>query len=112
GLSESTTVVRRLADSLLASPAVVLDHALPPTPSLDSLLALSGAAQLADAAFARAEATARLRRAELRPALSAGLGLQRFGGNGDGFQVGPTLGVAISLPFTSAGGNRATREVT
>ncbi|MDV3295112.1 MAG: TolC family protein, partial [Brachybacterium paraconglomeratum] len=28
------------------------------------------------------------------------------------FQVGPTLGVALSLPFTSAGGNRATQQAT
>lgn len=108
---DSAVAVRPLADSIFAaSPSTLLDESLPPAPGLDSLIALSGAARLGSASLALAEAAARLRRAELRPALSAGLGVQRFGSEAGGFRVGPTLGFAVSLPFTSAGANRAARE--
>ncbi len=110
GASEEAASVRQLADSMLAaSPAAFLDGAVPPAPELDSLIALSGSARLAGATLARAEATAALRRASLRPALSAGLGVQRFE-KGQGHRIGPTLSLAVSLPFTGRGANRAIRE--
>ena len=109
--ADSVGPTRRLADSILTQrPGVLLLADLPPAPSIDSLVAASGALQLADASLAQAEADARLRRAELSPALSAAVGVQRFGGDAEGFDVGPILGFAVSLPFTAGGANRATRE--
>ena len=109
--ADSVGPIRRLADSILVQrPGVLLLAEVPPAPSIDSLVAASGALQLADASLAQAEADARLRRAELSPALSAAVGVQRFGGESENFDVGPTLGIAVSLPFTAGGANRATRE--
>src|SRR5690606_27452048 len=109
--ADSAGPTRRLADSILTQrPGVLLLADLPPAPSIDSLVAASGALQLADASLAQAEADARLRRAELSPALSAAVGVQRFGGDAEGFDVGPILGFAVSLPFTAGGAKRATRE--
>jgi cobalt-zinc-cadmium efflux system outer membrane protein len=111
GTGDSVQAISQLADSILARPtSLMIDAGLPPAPSLDSLIAISGVARLTGTFLTRAEAEARLRRAELRPTLSAGVGVQRFGRDGGSHHVGPTLGFAVSLPFTSAGANRATRD--
>ena len=112
GVGDSAERIRQLTDSLLGPrPRLgLIERELPPPPSVDSLVALSGSTRLARASLARAEAGARLRRAGLSPTLSAGLGLQRFGGRAEDFRVGPTLGIAVSLPFTARGANRAARE--
>ena len=80
---------------------------LPAAPDLDSLVAASGAAQMLAAQVAHADAARRLTAAEQRPQLSASLGAQRFGREGGGHTVGPTIGVAVSLPFTRSRANRA-----
>lgn len=81
--------------------------ALPPAPDLDSLVAASGAIQMLAAQVAHADAARRLAAAEQRPQLSASLGAQRFERDGGGHTVGPTVGFAVSLPFTRSRANRA-----
>jgi len=111
GSGDSARTLRALADSVLATaPSTVLDHLPSSPPQVDSLVARSAAARLAEAGAARAEATRRLRRAEAAPSLTTGLGVQRFGAEEGGFQVGPTVSLAVSLPFTAPGAARATRE--
>ena len=93
-----------LLDSLVAAGAV---PAWPPgAPSLDSLLAMAPGVRQADAALRRLEAERALAGAETRPRLRASLGAQ-LAGEGDGRGLGPVAGVAVSLPFTASGANRA-----
>ena len=99
----SPSVIRSAS---LAGGTDLVAMALPPAPSLDSLLALAGAVRAADAAVARAQAQQRLTRAEQRPVVTAGLGVQRFLDAQNRYVVGPTLGASVSLPFTAAGAVR------
>ena len=96
-----------LAERLIATAPDPFDSdTLPSPPSLDTLLARSGAARLADAAVERARAARALVAAEQRPRLTAELGIQRFQGE-NGARVGPTVGGSLSLPGTARRANRA-----
>lgn len=81
--------------------------ALPPAPSLDSLLAFAADVQQATAQVERAAAARRLVLANQRPLLSAAVGVQRVGGEGAGASIGPVFGASVSLPFTARRVNRA-----
>lgn len=83
---------------------------LPRAPDVDSLLAMSGAVRMTTARVTRADAARRLAAAEQRPQLSASVGAQRFERDNGGHTVGPTVGVAVSLPFTRSRANRAALE--
>ena len=97
-LVDSAVLVARSAGFMGALAA----SALPSAPSLDSLLALAADVQQATAQVGRAEAARRLLLANQRPALSASVGVQRIGPDGDrGPSVGPVLGASVSLPFTA-----------
>ena len=79
---------------------------LPSLPSLDSLVAQSDAARLAEVGAARTDAARALVLAEQRPQVSAYAGIQRIGQANNGPTLGPSLGVTVSLPFTAARSNR------
>ena len=79
---------------------------LPPAPDVDSLLAGSGLVALADAEVTQSAALRQLLIAMQRPQVSAGFGLQRVGAEGNG-DLGPTVGVSVSLPFTARRANAA-----
>ena len=79
---------------------------LPPAPDVDSLLAGSGLVALADAEVTQSAALRQLLIAMQRPQVSAGIGLQRVGAEGNG-DLGPTVGVSVSLPFTARRANAA-----
>ena len=99
-------VVAVALDTAAGGPFVgFLRGELPPAPDVDSLIARSGALELADALVARASASRRLLLATQRPQLVAGLGIQRLG-DADG-ELSPTAGVSITLPFTARRANRA-----
>jgi len=72
-------------------------------PDLDSLVAVSAPALLAEVAFDRATAARRLAGAERRVSVATSLGVRRFGERGQ-FDIGPTLGLSIALPFTAPAG--------
>jgi len=99
---EPATTDDALIDAAIAAETAMLMRGLvPASPSIDSLLQRSGAVRLAMLAVERAIAARRLLRTEQRPALSASLGVQRFGTDGGGHSLGPTLGITMSLPFTA-----------
>jgi cobalt-zinc-cadmium efflux system outer membrane protein len=79
---------------------------LPPPPDPDSILAVSGALALAEADIGRARALRRQTLAGRRTQVVGFLGAQRFPASDGGFTVGPSIGAAISLPFTAAGSTR------
>lgn len=79
---------------------------LPPAPDVDSLLTGSGLVALADAEVAQSAALRQLLIAMQRPQVSAGIGLQRVGAEGNG-ELGPTVGLSVSLPFTARRANAA-----
>lgn len=93
--------------ALAAAASAAGSALLPPSPELDSLLAHAGSVRLAEVRVERARASRLLLLAEQRPRLTAGVGLQRFAGDGGGSTLGPTLGGSITLPFTSRRGNQA-----
>jgi outer membrane protein TolC len=100
-----------LLDSVIARPDPRLfEEPLPPAPSVDSLIQSSPALHRSALAVRRAEAARSLAVVEQRPALSAGLGIQRFGEEAGGHAIGPTLELGLSLPFTSGRSNRLQRE--
>ncbi len=108
--SGGAPIVSALVDSALATPEPAPEQAtLPPAPSLDSLLALSGEFRLAEAAVERARAETVVLRAEQRPRIAASIGAQRRVEDGAS-TFGPTLGVSVSLPFTARAANRAAAE--
>lgn len=76
-------------------------------PTLDSLISISAALRLAEIEVRRARSTLQVVRAEQRPAIGASLGVQRFATEAGSFAVGPSAGVAISLPFTARRSTRA-----
>ena len=79
---------------------------LPTLPSLDSLIAQSEAARLAEVGAARTAAARALMIAEQRPQVSAYAGIQRIGQANNGPTLGPSFGVTVSMPFTAARSNR------
>lgn len=81
---------------------------LPTLPSLDSLLAQSDAARMADVVAARTEASRALVLVEQRRQVNAYTGIQRIGQANNGPTFGPSFGVTMSLPFTAAQRNRLT----
>ena len=93
--------------ALAAETAMLMQGAVPASPSVDSLLQRSGAIRLAALAVDRAAAARRLVGAEQRPALSASLGVQRVANDAGGHSIGPTIGVSMTLPFTARRGNEA-----
>lgn len=114
GLAEPTdSIVARLTDRLdwlgSRSPAALEAVSFPTVPDLDSLVAASAPVQLAGVGMRQAQAGLRLARAEQRTRIGASVGVQRFGDDAGGHQIGPTLGVSLSLPFTSSAGGALRR---
>lgn len=108
GLAGEEGEVGRILDSvLLRIPAVPAEAPLPPPPSRDSLLALSSAVRVLDAAVERARAALDAIRADQRPRLAASLGAQRTVGEDGGSVFGPVLGASVTLPFTAGRANEA-----
>jgi outer membrane protein TolC len=112
---EARARLEALADGFGGELGTVLDSlaavgalpAQPPgLPSRDSLLTIAPAVRRAGGELRRLEAEETMARAETRPRLRASLGAQ-LAGEGDGRGVGPVAGVAVSLPFTAGGANRA-----
>lgn len=95
-----------LDSAVAAGPSLRRADELPAAPDIDSLVALSGEVQLAEAALARTRAERRLTLAEQRPRLAAGAGAQLVG-DGDHRTIAPALSASVSLPFTAARANRA-----
>lgn len=79
---------------------------LPTLPSLDSLIAQSDVARLAEVGAARTDAARALVLADQRPQVSAYAGIQRIGQANNGPTLGPSFGVTVSMPFTAARSNR------
>jgi hypothetical protein len=112
---EARARLEALADGFGGELGTVLDSlaavgalpAQPPgLPSRDSLLTIAPAVRRAGGELRRREAEETMARAETRPRLRASLGAQ-LAGEGDGRGLGPVAGVAVSLPFTAGGANRA-----
>ena len=104
---EGATGVIALLGSLLATvPDPAEDTPLPPLPSPEALLEISGELRLADVAVERARTARALVLAEQRPRLSASLGAQRIVEDGDN-RFGPVLGASMTLPFGARRGNQA-----
>lgn len=76
------------------------------SPSVDSLIAVSGPIRVAEARGRIREAEVAAARAAARVRLTASAGLQRSVENGAG-RLGPAAGISVSLPFTAARANRA-----
>jgi cobalt-zinc-cadmium efflux system outer membrane protein len=107
-----TAEIDALVDSVLAMPDPVgAADAIPAPPSLDSLLALSGSIQVAEAAMERATARRARALADQRPRLSAAIGAQRRVEGGQS-SFGPVLSGSITLPFTAGRANRAGAEAS
>lgn len=81
---------------------------LPALPPLDSLLARSDVARMADVEAARTDAARALVIAEQRRQVSAYAGIQRIGQANNGPAFGPSFGITMSLPSTAAQRNRLT----
>ena len=91
-------VFRAQLDSLAAMRAP--PPAAPPVPpDPESLVVAAGGAVFLEAQTAEAQQRARLLRAGRRPSVVTSLGVQRYAGD-RAAQIGPTVGVGISLPFT------------
>ena len=99
-----------LVDSAVAHFEARVDDSLATLPSIDSLVGLAPALGRAEIAVRRAEATLALVRAGQRPAVAAGVGLQRFAREAGGHAIGPTLGLSISLPFSNGSARRLAVE--
>lgn len=84
--------------------------ALPPPPSVDSLLAISGLVLEATASVERARASRRLVVAERRPRFVPSVGLQRRVEADGRSAFGPVVGGSITLPFTAGRANRSARR--
>lgn len=88
--------------------------AFAPPPGTDSLIVAIGALRAGDLLVDASQGRADLVRANLRPRVIAGLGIQRFGDPVDGFQTGPSLRAGLSLPFAvprSTGSQREAAEL-
>jgi len=93
-----------LLDSLAVTGVV---PARPPDPAPpDSLLSIAPAVRRAGDDVRRMRAEGVLVRAETRPRFRATLGAQ-VAGEGAARGLGPVAGIAVSLPFTASGANRA-----
>ena len=101
-------MIESLGDSIIGQGLqAALFRELPEPPSLDSLMARSGAVRIAELEASRARAARHLLRAEQRPSFGASIGIQRFAGDDGGFVAGPAAGISMSLPFTVRRSNRA-----
>ncbi|MBK8006704.1 MAG: TolC family protein [Gemmatimonadetes bacterium] len=105
-LSPDAGPARATLDALLAGAGTDAPD-LPPAPSVDSLIASAGQLQLLDLAVRAARADSAYTAATRRPQVMGGVGLQRFGDEAGGFQVGPALTASVSLPFAVRGSTRA-----
>jgi len=104
---DPSTAVEALVDSAVAIELIdPFRRPLAAAPDLDSLVATSAPALLATVAVDRAAAARRLAGAERRPLVGASLGVRRFATEAGGYDVGPSVAVSITLPFTApaAGG--------
>lgn len=100
----------KLDQLALRAPLLLERFSFPSPPTLDSLVAASASVQLAEVAVHQADAGARLAKAAQRTRVSASLGIQRFADEAGGHVVGPTIGAAMTLPFTARGAGRAAIE--
>jgi cobalt-zinc-cadmium efflux system outer membrane protein len=109
GLDEAAALVRTVS----AAPVTVLPlDDLPPTPDVDSLVAVSGRVRLAEAELEQAIAAQAAVRADLRPRIAGAIGAQRVEGDQGGFALGPTFGISVTLPFTARQANEAAADAT
>ena len=94
-------------DSLLTARRAMpqLASGLTAAPNIDSVLAMSGAVRLADAAVGQAQALRDLALANLRARVTAFVGVQRFAADQGSHSLGPVFGGSISLPFTASRAN-------
>ena len=100
--SGDSTVLGTVVDAAIAQAASrLLGGALAAPLSVDSLIANSAAARLAQVAVDQAEASRRRALAERRAPISASLGLQRFSGDDGGKVFGLTAGVSVPLGSTA-----------
>lgn len=108
------TIVSMVADRLervaTRAPLALGSLSFPSPPSLDSLVSASASIQLAEVSVRQAEAGLRLARASQRMRTEGSVGVQRFGAETGGHDIGPTLGVSVTLPFTASKAGRATRQ--
>lgn len=102
-----TAGLATLVDVAVAERAARPTAALPPAPEIETLAASSPAVRRAEAALERTRAARQLLAAEQRPRVTASAGVQRFGGEGEGHTVGPTLGATVTLPSTARRANAA-----
>jgi outer membrane protein TolC len=110
--ASDTLSLASLVDAAVAVEARnFLRGTVPPLPSLDSLLAVSGALPLAQLSVDRARAMRALVIAEQRPVVAASLGVQRFVDDLGGANLGLTAGLSIPLSFTARRANAARKLV-
>ncbi len=105
-LSPAAGPARATLDELFAGAGTDAPD-LPPAPSVDSLMASAGPLLLLDLEVRAARADSAYTAATRRPQVMGGAGLQRFGDEAGGFQVGPALTASVSLPFAVRGSTRA-----
>lgn len=101
GAVSATSAAARVDEAIALAARAALLEALPPGPSIDSLVAISGAVRNAAEDVAEAESARRLLHSEQRSTIVASAGAQRFGREGGGHALGLTLGASVSLPFTA-----------
>lgn len=107
--SDSLSFAALVDAAIAAESRSFLRGALPPLPPLDSLLAVSGALQLAELAVKRAQAMRLLAVAEQRSVPAASVGVQRFVDEEGNANLGFTAGLSIPLSFTARPANTARR---
>jgi outer membrane protein TolC len=105
-VSAAALVDSALAEALRTDPRALLTEEL----QLDSLVASAVAVKNAALVTRGAQLASDLVRANQRPDIAAGLGLQRYATESGGHAVGPTIGLSISLPFTANRSNRLAGE--
>jgi cobalt-zinc-cadmium efflux system outer membrane protein len=105
---DTSDAVPALVDSLLATEASGVS--LPPAPNADTLVRIAGELRLATLELSRSEASEALVRASQRPAITAGVGAQRFEAGDDDYEIGLTIGASMTLPFTARRANASARD--
>lgn len=103
-------VLAALLSAVSMEPVPPVREALPPPPEVDSLLGAIGVLRLADLEIEAALAQVARVRAEQSARLVGGIGVQRFGDARGGFEVGPSLRAAVSLPWMVRGSTRALEQ--
>ena len=109
GLPESSAtalVDSALAEAIRTDPRLWLAEEL----RIDSLVASALVVGKAALTTRAAQLASDLVRANQRPDIAAGLGLQRFATESGGHAIGPTIGLSVSLPFTANRSNQLARE--